>query len=279
LLDLLRSFKDVGFYAKEINGNHGIVFRENELFYTVSCFKVITAIALYHKFESEGLSDTKEFCYSPKDKSPGSGILKNMKPHALSFYNYVFLMLKLSDNTATDILLRLIGKSYQDKIIRKLGLKKTRLPQNLSALCAGEYSTRKRCTPEEFDAMCIKGKAVPIKNCPTFQLSKGNVSTPFEMVKVLEELIHPKLISKKAANKILGIMKMYDADDRILEFGSYMEIANKGGWMRGVRSDIGIVFSENPFYYAIMGKNLSNPEKQRLISSYNDILKMTMRCF
>lgn len=279
ILSFIKTFKDVSIYAKEINGNRVIAFNENRLYFTASCFKVITAIALYHKLEHENLDDDMVIDFEEKDKVPGSGILKNMRPHSNSIYNYAVLMLKMSDNTATDILVNYVTREYQNKIIEALGLRKTNIRQNCREVCAAEYGLNVNATPEIWDKECIKRKGIHVKNSLALQTAKGDVSTAYELYKVLEELINPKLISKENAQKIIEIMMMYDPDDRILEFGSYIEIAHKGGWFSSVRADMNIVYSKNPFYLVLMGKQLTNPEKNRLMNKYNKILKLAIKYF
>ncbi len=279
IISLLKTFKDVSIYAKEINGKRVIKLNENMLYFTASCFKVILAIALYHKLEQENKDDNVMLPFIVEDRVPGSGILKNMKPHSNSIYNYVVLMLKLSDNTAADILLNYVTKSYQNKIVALLGLKKTKIRQNCREVCASELGLPMNATPEMWDEECIRRNTIPEKNAISLQTSKGDVSTTYELYKVLEELINPKIISKENARKIVNIMKLYDPDDRILEFGSYIEIANKGGWISTIRSDMDIVFAKNPFYLVLMGKNLTNPEKSRFMQSHYKIIKLAMKYF
>lgn len=146
-------------------------------------------------------------------------------------------------------------------------------------MCAGELGLPMNATPEEWDAECIRRNAVHSKNSASLQISKGNVSTPYELCRVLEELVNPRIISRKNARKIIDVLKLYDPDDRILEFDSYIEIANKGGWISTVRSDMGIVFAKNPFYLVLMGKRLTNPEKNRFMNSYDKIVKLAMNYF
>lgn len=279
ILSLLKTFKDASIYAKEINGTRIINLNENKLYFTASCFKVITAISLYHKLEQEKKDDDITLPFRIADRVPGSGILKNMRPHSNSIYNYLILMLKLSDNSATDILLNYVTPEHQNKVIKLLGLQKTKIRQNCREVCAGELGLPINNTPEMWDAECIRKNAVHAKNAPSLQLQKGDVSTPYELYVVLNELINPTIISKKNAQKILTLLKLYDPDDRILEFGSYIEIANKGGWISTIRSDMGIVFAKNPFYLVLMAKNLTNPEKNRFMQSYTEIVKLSIEYF
>lgn len=279
LLSIVRSFGDMGIYAKEVNGDNVIKYNEDEQFFTCSCYKVITAIALYHKLEQEGNDDSLVLPYTAEHRVAGSGSLKMMQSHSNSIYNFLVMMLKQSDNTATHLLEEYVTREQQDMVVQSLGLGDTEIRLDIRELVNYEMGLPREATPEQWDAKCIARNAVSIPFAATIDISRSNVSTPFNLCRVLEELVNPTLISADNSQKIIDILKQYDSDDRIVEFGKYIEIANKGGWAVGLRSDMNIVFAENPFYLVLMAKNLTNPERNRLVSSYNEIVNLTTECF
>ncbi len=278
LLSIVESFGDIGLYAKEVKGDRFIGHNENQQFLTCSCYKVITAIALYRKLRQEESCDLDLLPYRSRHRVAGSGILKMMRPHTNSIFNYLVLMLRQSDNTATHILEEYVTKEEQDRVIQDLRLEKTLVRLDIRDL-VNDMGLPREATPEDFDARCIERNAVAVPGAPSVDLLRSNVSSPYELTKVLDELMHPTLIDEKDAQKILGIMKQYDPDDRIVEYGKYIEIANKGGWAVGTRADMNIVFAENPFSLVLMAKDLTNPERNRLVGCHNEILRLAEEQF
>ena len=49
--------------------------------------------------------------------------------------------------------------------------------------------------------------------------------------------------------------------------------------MTGIRADMNIVFSQNPFYLVVMAKNLANHERNRLVAAYPDIINHAINYF
>jgi beta-lactamase class A len=279
LLSIVRRFGDIGLYARDVDGNKTIALNEHELFITCSCYKVITAIALYKTLEATGMCDSDTLQFRVEDRVGGSGILKAMQPHPHTIFNYLFLMLHSSDNTATNIIEQYVGLKRQQEVIARLGLEKTKIRLNIKEACYGRKEYAELWTPEDCDKDIIATNAEPDEKSIASNLSESNVSTPFELCQVLEELLHPKIITPDSARKILKVMMHYDPDDRIIELGRYIEIANKSGWMTGVRADINLVFSDNPFYLVVMAKNLENHERNDLVAAYNDIINHAIDYF
>jgi beta-lactamase class A len=189
-------------------------------------------------------------------------------------------MLRISDNTATNILETFVSSQKQDEVISLLGLNKTKIALNIKEFCYGDIKNAAVLTPEDDDKFIIDNMAqIDTNKHAAYDIGNSNVSTSQELCIILEELINPKIISKKSAQKILGIMKQYDPDDRIIEFGEYLEIATKSGWNIGAKIDMNIVFADNPFYISVMAKNLSNEDRNRLMANYVDIIKLARDFF
>ena len=217
--------------------------------------------------------------YRREDRVAGSGILKDMNQDTISIHNLVVYMLKISDNTATYILERYIGKEHQQAVINKLGLKNTKIRCDIRELANSDMGLPADSTPEQWNEMCIERNAEPVEDSALVDLSTGNVSTPYELCQVLKELVNPSLIPQGDAEKILKAMKHYDPDDEKVRFGRFINIAQKEGWAVGLRSDMSIVNSDNPFYISTMAKGLSDEDRNRLENDYPEIVNLAIECF
>ena len=107
---LTSKFPFFGIYAKSVHDDWEIGNRQDEKFFTASTSKIITAISLYHKLEQDNKEDSSKYKFTEKDKVAGSGILQYTKPQTNSLYNFLVLMLTISDNTAADLIINFVTK-------------------------------------------------------------------------------------------------------------------------------------------------------------------------
>ncbi len=228
----------LGVAAKRLDVQDGelVSLNAETVFPTASVIKVPILVEVFRQVEQGSLSLDSKLSLKEKDKVGGSGILKEL--HAgleLTLLDLAKLMIVISDNTATNMLIELVGRDSVNKTMRKLGLHRTFLAGKLMV------------------------EANPI------ELSS---STPDEMLSLLIKIYNSKVLSAATGQQILEIMKHqqyvtsmigrylpYDSDT-IEEGGESILIASKSGSIRGVRNDIGIIWGPNCTYaVAIMTKD------------------------
>lgn len=117
----------MGIYLDDLHG-HIYMQKENERFETASCCKMFVLAALFDKIEKgqASLSDflTYEECFSIN----GSGIISSLEVGSkLSVKNTATLMIIVSDNIATNMLIDYVGLSYINEVIARLGLRDSKL--------------------------------------------------------------------------------------------------------------------------------------------------------
>ena len=120
----------VGFYAKNLNTGKTITHNSTKLFHMASTRKLAIAVLVSHLYILSELADYK---LSAKDWRPGSGLLSLQMVYTgmmIKYDDLLRLMLQHSDNTATDILMNLVGKENITPFLRKIGLDKMRLDRD-----------------------------------------------------------------------------------------------------------------------------------------------------
>jgi beta-lactamase class A len=175
------------------------------------------------------------------------------------------LMITLSDNTATNLILNRITGNAVNVRMAKLGLEQTR-------------SMRK-----------ILGDGNKLKPFPSGISEEGakpenkkwgiGRSSPHEMVILLEKLYRGELVNKTASEEMLAILKKQRDHSSIARDMKDMVIANKSGALDALRSDVGIVFSkQGAIAMAITVDGMPTPDwspdnpGELLISSLSEIL-------
>ena len=167
-----------------------------------------------------------------EDKVSGSGVLSSLTDHTdLTVRNLAILMIVLSDNTATNLILDRIGADAVNDYLDTIGLVKTRVNRKVRG------DGTKLSSPSGWS------KAGQLEDNKRFGLG---VSTPREMVRLLELLHDGKVVSPDASKDIIAVLKMQRDNSGIRRHTpDDVPVANKSGALDALRSDVGIVYTRN----------------------------------
>ena len=112
----------MGIYLDDLKG-HVLSLNGDEPFETASCCKMFVLSALFHKAERGEASLSDMLPYEERFEINGSGILSSLELGTrLSVRNLATLMIIVSDNIATNMLIDYVGLEYINSHIRELGL-------------------------------------------------------------------------------------------------------------------------------------------------------------
>ncbi|MEO8129044.1 MAG: serine hydrolase [Bryobacteraceae bacterium] len=221
----------VSLYAKNLDTGAAVGIRETDPVRTASTIKLPILLAVFDAVERGKAKWTEPLTLTAADKVSGSGVLGTEFSDgvALPLRDVVHLMMVLSDNTATNLVLERFTADAVNAYLDTIGLKTTR-------------SMRK-----------VRGDGNQLK-APTGWSAAGRlaenqkyglgVSTPRDMVTILEKLERGELVSTEASREILAIMKRCRDDSGIRRRVGDVPVANKTGALDALRSDVGIVYSK-----------------------------------
>ncbi len=122
----------IGIWGVNITNNKKIAINSDEVFGTASLIKVPIAFTLFRLFEQKKIDIDKQFSldgFKIFDKGQrDSGILKFLPRNASVTLRFLCsLMLSLSDNAATNIILEYITKEQINSCMKMIGLRKTKI--------------------------------------------------------------------------------------------------------------------------------------------------------
>jgi len=118
----------LGVAVKHLGTGEAASLNGDELFPTASVFKVPVIVELYRQVEAGAASLDEKVILREEDKVPGSGVLKELTPGlAVTLRDLVELMMIVSDNTATDLIVERVGMEKVNATLRRLGLERTRV--------------------------------------------------------------------------------------------------------------------------------------------------------
>ena len=195
--------------------------RADETFYPASVIKVPILAEVFAQ-AAEGTVDLGlRLVLGDHDRREGSGVLASLNSGlALTVGDLAELMIVVSDNTATAMLVRLVGAEAVNRRMRSLGLEHTTVAGSM----AGDPASRDRSR-----------------------------TTPAEMLRLFELLWRGSLVSAEASARMLAILgrqqfmdlaRYLPVDDLSEEEGrrnSPVLLASKSGAVNGVRNDVGLI--------------------------------------
>ena len=258
----------VGVSAKNLATGTELLYNADDLFFTASTFKIPLLVGFYSQVELGNIELNDRIEITEDSKVAGTGVLKEMDPGIkITFHDLAKLMIIVSDNTATDIIYNRVGKDYLHKILFSLGMIKTKIPMTTRELLCNivGLDPNDRFVTWTTVQTKLRNKEFVIE-AEGFQEATSDVSSPREMTNLLEMIERREVISTKACNEILGILKRQQLRELLPKKlpSSGTSVAHKTGGYHGIQCDVGVVYSNNSSYtVAIMAKQITDMDKMQ----------------
>jgi beta-lactamase class A len=230
---------EVVLYAKNLETGQSYSLGGETPVRTASTIKLAIMAECFAEAAEGKLELNEPLKVTAEEKVSGSGILQDLSNgDQLPIRDMIDLMIVLSDNTATNLILNRIGGNAVNARMAQLGLTQTRVMRkilgdrnNLKPVPSG--ITEEGAKPEN---------------------KKWGIgrSSPFEMATLLEKIYRGQLISKPASEEMLAILKRQRDHNGLGRDMKDVTVANKTGALDRLRSDAGIIYaSGGPIVMAI----------------------------
>lgn len=253
----------LGVYARDLRSGVEVRYNADTPFPTASVMKIPIIYELYRQVEAGQVDLGRRLTLSAADMVPGSGILQDLDLGlSPTIKDLATLMITVSDNAATDLVLAQIGLDALAATLQRLGLTQTTIPLTVRGLL---YSTvgLDATNPAHTYALYQERSAAGVIdwNCRAYGDTDNNVSTPREMATLLADIEGREGLSAASCDAIIDIMKRQKYTDRIPRYlPEGTVVAHKTGSLRGIRNDAGIVYApDGPYVIGLFAKRLSDP--------------------
>jgi beta-lactamase class A len=186
-------------------------------------------------------------------KSTGSGVLRYFQPGVgPTFRDLLTLMIIISDNTATDILMKRLGIPAITARMQALGLNHLHVPLTVR----GIFNTmlpNADPTQDLYQLEQDEQKAGPRNDALAYQLvPDNNVGTAREMTQLLGLIYDGRVPDRAGGDGALGILLQQQLNDRLPRFlPAGVRVAHKTGTLGGVRNDAGIIYARPDSHVAL----------------------------
>ena len=227
----------IGLYVKNTVTGETVSFQPDAAVGAASVIKMMIMAEAFRQQEAGEADFAEPFTIRPQDKLPSCGVLTYLHDGlTVPLGDLVTLMIIVSDNTATNLLIDRLGRDRINRMIESLGFTATRL-------------NRKLWQPE----LSRQG----IQN----YVSAG------EMGRFLEMLMRGEVVSPSASEKMLKILGDQRLNGKMPFFLHSMGVrcAHKTGEDDGITHDVGIIWTDEPRIFCFVSEQTDVPRAEGLL--------------
>jgi beta-lactamase class A len=220
----------MGVAIEDLKTGDQFFLHENEVFAQASSIKITVLANLYLQAQQGKLKLTDLYTVQSSDLVPDSDIMNGLTPGVtrITLRDLATMMVAVSDNSATNVLIDRVGMANVNAMLDSLRLTHTRLRRKMMDLEAAKQG-------------------------------RENISTPREMMILLEALYGGKVLNKESTEDFFKVLSTNKDSWIPRNLPADVKIANKPGSLEAVRNDSGIVFVEGrPYVICVMTAFLAN---------------------
>ena len=170
------------------------------------------------------------------DKVPGCGALQHISgTQAYDIESLCKLMITISDNTATNVLIRRFGIEFLNERFQVLGLQETKIFRFL------------------FDTEAARQ-------------GKENLCQPKEIGSLLEEIYHGRCVSANASERMRAMLSQQQINHKIPSLlPPTVRVEHKTGEDEGITNDVGILYGREPCVLVLVSNETDVPAFEQVI--------------
>ena len=211
----------VAVVVRHLDSGRGFSWRADRPMPTASLIKLAVLVEVYRQVDDDRVDLDDRLKLTSDDTVPGSGVLRKYftTGSRLTLRDAVRLMIAVSDNTATNLVLDHIGLESTNRTMARLGHPNTRIHAKV-------FRRETSIDPERSQ-----------------QFGLGS-TTASETADLLEAIRSGRAVSKRASRQMLEHLKACESTERIPRYlPEGTVVAHKTGSVSRVRTDAGIIES------------------------------------
>ena len=198
-------------------------------FVAASTVKIAILIELFRRIDAGSLKLDQRHTLRPDDKSTGGGVVLHLHEGIkFTLGDLAYLMMSISDNTATNVLIDTVGMAEVNTAMRSLGM-------------SGSVLARK-----------MRGR-------PPIEGEEENWAVPEEYAAVIAALLGNRAASARACTQMLALLEKQQNDRRIARYlpkEDRPRWGSKTGTLPGAVNDVGFVMTrKGPAILAVYVEN------------------------
>lgn len=222
----------IGVYYKNLATGESFGINDDRAFVAASVIKIPVMVEVFNQIAEGRLTLDKLLVVKEADKVPSCGAIRLMHTGLnVTVEDLCYLMIDISDNTATNMLINQVGMAQINASMQGFNLKETRANRLL------------------FD---VKAREAGIQN----------FFAPREIGWLLEQMWRGELISAEASRAMIEILLNQQLNSKIPYYLREVKIAHKTGEDDGTTHDVAIVYAEEPFILCLASNDTYVPDTE-----------------
>lgn len=236
----------IGFYIKDLNTGLHHEYNANEPLPTASVVKISIMIEVFRQAHEGAISFDDRYRLREDISSHGTGTLSIMKDYPeLTVRDYARLMMGVSDNMATDMLVHIVTPESINSTMDSMGYHSTRANMPLGVwhyLMKGIVDRPSRERDELIRSGDLKDGPGD-KDLPFASDLRNNVASAADLGSIMEKIYKGEMVSAAASAQMIEMMKVPKNPNRIRQYlKPEIETARKTGGSGRIKADTAIVY-------------------------------------
>ena len=244
----------VGAYIRNVETGATASINPDDVYPMASTYKVAIMLQVFLDAEAGKLALTDRITLKESDQRLGSGQFQYFTPGlSPTIHDLLLLMITVSDNVATDILLNRVGAANVTATLQRLGIKNFRVDRTTEDiisdwLSAADPQFRGRKVPEILahpEAFAKLTKEQMDHAGQSLTDDPRDHASPHAMAELLEKIVKSQAASDKSCKDMIGIMTHQEHRSRISRYMGETTTATKSGTIGATTNDVGVLFLGN----------------------------------
>lgn len=200
-------------------GPDGATFSHNgdRRFGAASTVKIPLMVTIYRQIDRGERTLDSQYVLRDEEKAAGSGVLLHLHEGLdLTLEDLIYLMISISDNTATNILIEMAGMDTVNEVIGSLGMERSTLARKM------------------------QGK-------PAEGVQRENWATPNDYITALRAILEKRAASPESCDRMVAMLEKQQNTKRISRYlpeGPGIRWGSKTGSVKGVTNDVGFITTD-----------------------------------
>jgi beta-lactamase class A len=274
-----RARGEVGVAIKHAESGTEVLVNAEKTYPMASTYKVPILTELFYQRSAGKLSLLDRVEVTPADVHPGGTIALLLDGPGLqmSIHNLINLMMRVSDNSAADLLINKLGPANVTARMRALGLDSIRVDRTTLEMILDQegvdYATYGKLPLAE---LRLREEAIDVQTAARanerFNKTEKDVATPHDMNRLIEKIFRGQIVDRASSDQIIEFMNhsMIGQARIPAALPEGTRVVHKTGSISGSTNDTGIVFlpDGNHLLITVMMRDAkaSTTDRERVIA-------------
>jgi beta-lactamase class A len=243
---------EFGIAVQHIESGEKTLINADAIFPTASVFKVPVMVEVFKQAQADVFDLYDRLELKTRYKTLTTGVLLQLRDGLQpTIRDLVMLMTIVSDNTATTMLMELVGPENITATMHELGLMSIEVNMTVHEMFLHAFGI-----PDQPDisveALRERARKTQMDyQSRTFSRGKDNdVSSAADMTRLMTMIFRGEVLDRAACDEMLTILSHQQYNSRVSRYLPWYTVYHKTGTMRGLRNDSGIIYCNDNSHVA-----------------------------